>query len=411
MLTEALTDPHASIDDIVSIFDRVLTAGENSARELQQRLSSPPQHPQQQQAMQSQAQHPFQMQQQQAQWLAAAQRQQQMPSYHQPQPASLMQPPAVAPGKQSLLNSYLQEQHNPQHPLLSSARPAGSPSAAQTSPTQQGSMQSPAAWQPGRPGTAPAGSSSNPAGPAPAPAHPQHSSSHASPAVPHYAALAAAAAARRSQSPDVFKRLSAKSTLAAASKAACGPAGLRSESPTEIERNWLGMLRGSGGADSTSSPPRHHSGGRSRSGSPPERQQHQGGEAVPWLTAASVQSARHTSPPAGGPLEWDADTRSIKWAGASRNSRSPARTTSGEERSRSSAFVQKQPVKLPAHVVEERMRQFYERNVDWKRRCAMVYERQREQLKQGETEGCTFAPAINRKSDKMAQVRSAEGVA
>jgi hypothetical protein len=57
------------------------------------------------------------------------------------------------------------------------------------------------------------------------------------------------------------------------------------------------------------------------------------------------------------------------------------------------------------------MRQFYERNVDWKRRCAMVYEQQREQLKQGETEGCTFAPAINRKSDKMAQVRRAECVA
>jgi hypothetical protein len=63
-------------------------------------------------------------------------------------------------------------------------------------------------------------------------------------------------------------------------------------------------------------------------------------------------------------------------------------------------------LKLPKHVIEERLRSFYVRNVDWKNRCAQVYERQREEQKQGEEVECTFAPTIDKKSARMAQVCS-----
>jgi hypothetical protein len=111
-------------------------------------------------------------------------------------------------------------------------------------------------------------------------------------------------------------------------------------------------------------------------------------------------------------MEWDAETRSIKagsaggWA-KSVNSGSKGGASEGGQQQQEQAQEgpAKQPIKLPAHVIEERMRRFYARNVDWKNRCAQVYERQREQQQLGETEGCTFAPAINKKSDKIAQVR------
>jgi hypothetical protein len=140
-----------------------------------------------------------------------------------------------------------------------------------------------------------------------------------------------------------------------------------------------------------------------------------------------MRSLRHSfAPPSPGPQEWDAETRSLKasaadnsnWGspGTASRGRSPAREAGRsrqqqqqekdreQQQQEEAAFLQKQPLKLPAHVIEERMRRFYARNVDWKQRCAKVYDRQREELKQGETKGCTFAPVINKRSEMIAQV-------
>lgn len=451
VLTAALTDPNASIDEIVGIFDQVLSAGERDAQELQQRLATPrPQLPPQQQP--APAHHPLHQQPfsstqpPQAQpHLVAAQQQpfHPMQSYQlqqQQQPFAQQQsgpwPPVLAAGsKQSAISAYLQEQqqsspHDQQQPgLMSLGQPAGSPPAAMNPPAQalaqcqstsRLSMAASAAveWHPGmRPSTAPAAQSvggslfSGSQGGASASLRMSSQSSAVLASSPS-AATRAAAAARRSQSPDVFKRLSATSTASATARQSAAKAPARnSTSPLEVERNWLGTLRDSRGSERSSPPTREHSSrSRSRDSSPTGPLQQLSAQEVPWLTAASVQSARQST--ATGPMEWDAETRSIKagsaggWAKSIKSSSKGGASEAGQQQQELAPEVPaKQPIKLPAHVIEERMRRFYARNVDWKNRCAQVYERQREQQQLGETEGCTFAPAINKKSDKIAQVR------
>jgi hypothetical protein len=230
-----------------------------------------------------------------------------------------------------------------------------------------------------------------------------------------------AAAVNRSQSPDVFKRLSMTPTASAVARTS----PLRnSESP----QSWQETLRDANresptGRSRSNSHSRSNSRSRSCSPSRGMQQQPEAEHTGPWLTAGSKRSVRHSfAPPSPGPQEWDAETRSVKasaadnstWGspGSGSRGRSLARSRQQqqEEKEREqqqreeAAFLQKQPLKLPAHVIEERMRRFYARNVDWKQRCAKVYDRQREELKQGETKGCTFAPAINKKSERIAQV-------
>eukprot|EP00879_Flechtneria_rotunda_P007539 GHRR01007908.1.p1 GENE.GHRR01007908.1~~GHRR01007908.1.p1 ORF type:complete len:997 (+),score=431.54 GHRR01007908.1:3390-6380(+) len=53
--------------------------------------------------------------------------------------------------------------------------------------------------------------------------------------------------------------------------------------------------------------------------------------------------------------------------------------------------------------LDEKLQRLYARNIDWKRRCKAVYERQRSIIAKGETAGCTFAPNINPKSEKIAR--------
>lgn len=389
VLTAALTNPNASIDEIVGIFDQVLTAGERDAKELQQRLTTPqPQQPAQ--AVQS----------------PQAQLQQySMHSYQQQQePAS---PVLGAGSKQSAINAYLQEQRgSPEQPVLS---PGSPPARSITNqwPSSRLSQQAAAAadWQQDRPSTSPAHVSSQYIGQQGGSVS-LRTSSHSTTSTSPSAAMMAAAAARRSQSPDVFRRLSVMSTASATARQSAVQAPPRnSNSPIDIERNWLGTLRDS--RNERSPPPiRDRSNSRSRDSSPTLLQQQQGAQEVPWLTAASVQSAHQSMSP--GPMEWDADSRSIKagsgggWVNPNSKRRGPGQDS--DDGCKAPEVPQKQPVKLPSHVIEERMRRFYARNVDWKNRCAQVYERQREQQQEGEVEECTFAPVINKKSERMAQV-------
>lgn len=454
VLTAALTDPNASIDEIVGIFDQVLSAGERDAQELQQRLAAPrhTQLPSQQQPAPAHTpvhQQPFSSTQPpQAQpHLVAAQQQpfHPMQSYQlqqQQQPFAQQQsgpwPPVLVVGsKPSAISAYLQEEQQssphdqqPQPGLMSLGQPAGSPPAARNSPAQAPaqcqstsrlSMAAPAAveWHPDmRPSTAPAaksvGGSSLFAGSQGGASASLRMSSQSSAVLASSpsAAMRAVAAARRSQSPDVFKRLSATPTASATARQSAAKAPARnSTSPLEVERNWLGTLRDSRGSERSSPPTREHSSrSRSRDSSPTDPLQQLSAQEVPWLTAASVQSARQST--ATGPMEWNAETRSIKagsaggWAKSIKSSSKGGASEAGQQQQEQAPEVPaKQPIKLPAHVIEERMRRFYARNVDWKNRCAQVYERQREQQQLGETEGCTFAPAINKKSDKIAQVR------
>jgi hypothetical protein len=55
--------------------------------------------------------------------------------------------------------------------------------------------------------------------------------------------------------------------------------------------------------------------------------------------------------------------------------------------------------------LDSRLQRLYARNMDWRRRCEMVYERQRAQLAANKLDGCTFAPVINQRSERIAQVR------
>ncbi len=55
--------------------------------------------------------------------------------------------------------------------------------------------------------------------------------------------------------------------------------------------------------------------------------------------------------------------------------------------------------------LDERLERLYARNLDWRRRCEAVYQRQRAAEADAELDGCTFAPAINRRSELLAQVR------
>lgn len=392
VLTAALADPNASIEDIVGIFDKVLTAGEQGARELQQLMAS------------------------QTAQLPAVQLEQPTRSQGlcqpvgQPQPAGMAQLrqqrqpiPGVLAAAQAATysdtagNVYLQEQYTPlqqqpQQLLQHQQHRPGMPSAA-------------SAWPSGRPSSAAAyGSSKYPGSGSSFP--PLQPACHVQ-ARDHYSTALMAAAARRSrcQSPDVFKRLSA-SPLRPDIGSSLGPEGRQSNSPTEIERHWRGSLRDS---DRSTSPAGRDS-SRSRSCSPSAQHRE---SLVPWITPASAQGIRQSCPALStGPVEWDAQRRSIKvdaGGGGWRNvsCRSPDEADDSNEHARPSP--QKQPLILPRHVLEERMRRFYERNVDWKRRCALVYQRQREAMEQGEAKNCTFTPVINKKSEKFILVSLCAG--
>eukprot|EP00775_Hariotina_reticulata_P007206 gene7206-7420_t len=53
--------------------------------------------------------------------------------------------------------------------------------------------------------------------------------------------------------------------------------------------------------------------------------------------------------------------------------------------------------------LDSRLQRLYDRNIDWRRRCEMVYERQRAQLAANTLDGCTFAPVINQRSERIVQ--------
>jgi len=393
VLTAALADPNTSIEDIVGIFDKVLAAGEQGASALQQLMAS------------------------QTAQLPAVQLEQPTRSQELCQPAGQPQPASMAQLRQqrhptagvlaaaqaatysdTAGNVYLQEQYTP----LQQQQPQPQPQHQQH---RRGMPSAASAWPSGRPSSAAAyGSSKYPGSGSSFP--PLQPACHVQ-ARDHYSTALMAAAARRSrcQSPDVFKRLSA-SPLRPDIGSSLGPEGRQSNSPTEIERHWRGSLRDS---DRSTSPAGRDS-SRSRSCSPSA--QHREG-LVPWITPASAQGIRQSCPALStGPVEWDAQRRSIKvdavgggWRSV--NCRSPDEADDSNEHARSSP--QKQPLILPRQVLEERMRRFYERNVDWKRRCALVYQRQREAMEQGEAKSCTFTPVINKKSEKFILVRLCAG--
>lgn len=54
--------------------------------------------------------------------------------------------------------------------------------------------------------------------------------------------------------------------------------------------------------------------------------------------------------------------------------------------------------------LDAKLQRLYQRNVDWRRRCEMVYTRQRYSEMKEELQGCTFHPVINKKSEKLVQV-------
>jgi hypothetical protein len=345
--------------------------------------------------------------------LPAQQQQHPAQDFQQHSPAQCSSPALAAGSKKSALNSYLQEQqHSHAQPVLDATHSAGSPPSrtpnSQGQPSSRLSMPGATEWHPDRPSTAPAKASSQyPASQAGSAS--LRGSNHSALSTSTSTALITAAAARRSQSPDVFRRLSVMSTASAAAKqAAVQMPPCNSNAAHEVQRNWAGNLRGDG--EKSPQPARDRSSSRGRDSCMSEQQQQHSGEEVPWLTAAEVQNTRQSGRPMSpGPMEWDADSRSVKagsaggWVSSTRG-RSPAHTSEWQQKD--PAAPQKQPLKLPKHVIEERMRRFYARNVDWKNRCAQVYERQREQQKQGEEVECTFAPTINKKSGRMAQVRS-----
>jgi hypothetical protein len=56
--------------------------------------------------------------------------------------------------------------------------------------------------------------------------------------------------------------------------------------------------------------------------------------------------------------------------------------------------------------LDAKLQRLYQRNVDWRQRCEVVYARQRYAEVASELQECTFRPAINKKSEQLVQVSS-----
>jgi hypothetical protein len=206
----------------------------------------------------------------------------------------------------------------------------------------------------------------------------------------------------RSHSPTASSlRKTAASAAEAAAAEHAARARSRSCSPLEVEREWLAGLR-------DASPQRSRSPGRSRSASPPgaaRRQQHCAWQSAVaaqyWDAAAALQDSGGAGQRALPP--WDSSTRPRRHTSddddGGDHSRQPGWNGSSSRRHRTP-----EPVRLPQDELEQRARRFYERNMDWKRRCGQVYERQKHAAETEATQECTFSPAINRRSEKIVQV-------
>jgi hypothetical protein len=55
--------------------------------------------------------------------------------------------------------------------------------------------------------------------------------------------------------------------------------------------------------------------------------------------------------------------------------------------------------------LDAKLQRLYQRNVDWRQRCEVVYARQRYAEVASELQECTFRPEINKKSEQLVQVR------
>lgn len=106
-------------------------------------------------------------------------------------------------------------------------------------------------------------------------------------------------------------------------------------------------------------------------------------------------SAAAAAAPAG-PQEW-------LW-GSSGEQGSPSRLADSRRHvsGRAAAALERSPKFTPEW--DRKLQQLYARNVDWRQRCEAVYARQRSAAAASEVQGCTFAPAINRRSLQIAQV-------
>jgi hypothetical protein len=467
VLQAALADPHATVDDIVSLFDRMLSVSEDEALALQQLLvgnmpaaaaAAPPA----------------------AAAAAAAAADSKASARHQ----GPMSGPASSAGHSPAQSAGAGGVHRvqPLYPAISlegwqaggegllaaasshSAGPLPGASAAGYGPTAQARDATAAA---GARAASPLRVSSS-SSTSMAEHHPRqqltaqeeargrgsraHSAARLSSSTNCTALDAAAAAALRSRTPTASSmRRSVHAAPVAAAAEAQASARSRSVSPLDVERGWRASLRDASGSPprtrSSSASPAHASpaggaahgggggGGAGGSGSrdrSPASAHSRGEGAMCWpgsgggLYDAGALLLEQALLPGGGSAgqgmpAWDSTTRVARQAadtgrrsssdgGGGAHGAAHAHQRQGHQQQRSQQQQpQRAPLRLPQHELEERMRRFYTRNVDWKRRCALVYARQQAAQAQEATQGCTFAPAINRRSEQIVQVGGVGG--